>query len=291
MFGTCYNGTTSKGTRTVTDIIARQAEITRKTQEVLARARELYGVTISPTIAFNLRGRVAGWAGCHFCRMTRQASRFTLRFNQDLIQGPHFADMRDETVPHEVAHLVCYARPELGRRHNDGWRRVCMALGGNGKTRHSYDVSHAAGSIVYVSDRGHEIKLSKIRHAKIQAGVHYVFKNGRGRVDRYCAWAPEGQAPRVHVQRPAVPPRPSWALPFQQRAAASQPVPAVVATPAARPVAPTAGTSWADRVRGLIRQARSAGRDEAWVLQHAVEVMGMKASSARNCIKANWQRA
>lgn len=272
----------------MTDTIARQAEIRRKTQEVLDLAHRLYGVRIQPMISFNLRGRVAGWAGCRFCRVTRQASQFTLRFNCDLIQGQHFQDMRDETVPHEVAHLVCYARPELGRKHNDGWRRVCLALGGNGKTRHSYDVSHAAGSIVYVSDRGHEIKLSKIRHAKIQAGVYYMLKGGRGRVDRYCAWAPEGQTPQVRLQRPTTtPPRPTWAAPFQVRQAASQPAAPVVA----QPVAATTGTSWADRVRGLIRQARAQGRDEAWVIQHAVEVMGMKASSARNCVKANWERA
>lgn len=270
----------------------RQAEIKRKTQEVLDLAHRLYGVRITPTIAFNLRGRVAGWAGCRFCRVTRQANQFTLRFNCDLIQGQHFEDMRDETVPHEVAHLVCYARPELGRKHNDGWRRVCLALGGNGKTRHSYDVSHAAGSIVYVSDRGHEIKLSKIRHAKIQAGAYYTLKGGRGRVDRYCAWAPEGQQPVVRLQRPTTPPRPTWALPFQVRPAASQPAPAVVRTPVVRSVAPTpAGTSWADQVRSLIRQARAVGRDEAWVIRHAVEVLGMKSSSARNCVKANWERA
>lgn len=279
----------------------RQAEIKRKTQEVLDLAQRLYGVRINPSIAFNLRGRVAGWAGCRLCRITGQASQFTLRFNCELIQGKHFEDMRDETVPHEVAHLVCYARPELGRKHNDGWRRVCLALGGNGKTRHSYDVSHAGGSIVYVTDRGHEIKLSKIRHAKIQAGTTYTFKHGKGRVDRYCAWAPEGQTPVVRLQRPTVqPPRPTWAPPFQFRAAASQPTPSappavvrppVVRPPVVRPVAPTQGTSWADQVRGLIRQARAAGRDEAWVVRHAVEVLGMKASSARNCVKANWERA
>jgi SprT protein len=272
----------------------RNTEIVEKTREVLSRARQLYGVKINPKIAFNLRGRVAGWAGCRRCRYTGMASDFSLRFNSELIAGKHFEDMRDETVPHEVAHLVCYARPDLGRNHDAGWRRVCIALGGNGNSRHSYDVSHAGGSIVYVSDRGHEIKLSKIRHAKIQAGItHYTLKGGRGRVDRYCAWAPEGQTPQVHLQRPATPPpRPSWAPPFQVRQAASQPTaPAMERKPVERPAAPAPGTSWADQVRALIRQARADGRDEAWVIQQAINVLGMKPSSARNCAKANWQRA
>lgn len=276
----------------------RQAEITRKTQEVLESAKRLYGVSINPTISFNLRGKVAGWAGCKICRMTMRRT-FTLRFNRDLIQGQHFEDMRDETVPHEVAHLVCFVRPELGRNHDDGWRRVCIALGGNGKTRHSYEVSHAAGSIVYVSDRGHKIKLSRIRHAKIQAGTHYTLKGGRGRIDRYCAWAPEGQTPKVHQQRPATKEVPGWAIMpawianYRTGVPAATAAPAAAATPIARPATPPTqppGASWADRVRALIRQARQLGRDEAWVVQQALE-LGMKPSSARNCVKANWARA
>ena len=192
----------------------RFEEITRKTQEVLRRAEQLYGVKLEPTVGFNLRGRVAGWAVFKTCRITR-ARKYSLRFNQDLIQGPHFEDIRDSTVPHEVAHLVCYARPELGSDHDEGWRRVCLALGGTGARCHNYAVSHAAGSIVYVSTRGHEVKFSKIRHAKIQGGVRYVLKGGRGEVDRYCAWAAEGDTPRVRLARPTTTPRPNWTFPGQ----------------------------------------------------------------------------
>lgn len=282
----------------------RFAAVTTKTQEVLKLAESLYGVKLNPTIAYNLRGRVAGWAGCRHCRITG-TRRYTLRYNRDLIAGKHFEDIRDETVPHEVAHLVCFARPDLGRDHDYGWKRVCLALGGNGKPRHSYEVSYAAGTFVYVSDRGHKIKLSKIRHTKIQAGTVYTFKHGKGRVDRYCAWAAEGEEPRVRLQRPASPPQPSWAVPFntaprsqftpdQLLKALQSAVSQVPAAPAAdvKPKMPVNanGASWADRVRAVIREAKSAGRGQDWVINHAVNVMGMKSTSARNCVKFNWDR-
>ena len=92
----------------------RFAEITEKTKQVLAKAKELYGVDITPSISYNLRGRVAGWAGCKYCMGQRV---YTLRFNRELISRKHFENIRDETVPHEVGHLVCYARLELGREH------------------------------------------------------------------------------------------------------------------------------------------------------------------------------
>lgn len=59
---------------------------------------------------------------------------------------------------------------------------------------------------------------------------------------------------------------------------------------AAEPTAAKA-ESWAARVRAVIRTAKAAGQQPTEVLKHVVENMGMKESSARNCIKANWERA
>lgn len=49
--------------------------------------------------------------------------------------------------------------------------------------------------------------------------------------------------------------------------------------------------SWAARVRAVIRNAKSTGQTPQQVLKHVIEVMGMKETSARNCVKANWDRA
>jgi len=164
--------------------------IRNKTTEVLAKAQLLYGVDLKPVVSFNLRGRVAGWAGCKNCAGQRV---YTLRYNRELIAGNHFEDIRDNTVAHEIAHLVCYARPELGRNHDAGWRRVCVALGGNGKSSHDYKVTYANGSWDYISTRGHKITISNIRHKKVQQGTVYTLKNGLGRIDRSCRFAPSGR--------------------------------------------------------------------------------------------------
>lgn len=277
---------------------ARFAAITDKTKEVLERARKLYGVTLNPTISYNLRGRVAGWAGCKICRMTL-SYQYTLKFNRDLITGKHFEDMRDETVPHEIAHLVCFANPALGKNHNEGWKRVCIALGGNGKSRHSYDVEYAAGTFTYVSDRGVNINVSKIRHTKIQRGVGYTFKGGKGRMDRHCAWAPAGQTPRVTNKRPEpitiqtsggafIPPATAWdeMIAAVRRKIHNTPV----QQPA--PVAPRAATggSKADQVRGFIREAKRDGRNQGWVVGLAQSVLGMPRGQAIRYVTENWDK-
>jgi predicted SprT family Zn-dependent metalloprotease len=256
----------------------RYEAIRSKTQEVLALAQRLYGVDIKPTIGFNLTGRVAGWAGCKTCRMTFRRI-YTLRFNQQMIAGKHFEDIRDETVPHEVAHLVCYARPELGRKHDAGWRRVCLALGGNGRTRHDYDVV-VAGGWDYITNLGHKVTIGARPHARVQQGQTLVFRHGKGMITRSSPHARSGQP----IQMPG-------AAPVQRPPAAPA---ARAAMPAPTPVQPAhAGVagSFADRVRAVIREARAAGRTPDWVVQHAIAVLGMKDSSARNCVKANWTRA
>lgn len=170
----------------------RFTEITQRTREVLARAEQLYGVRINPVIAFNLTGRVAGWASCTINRATGTTSAHRLRFNRDLIQGRHFEDMRNHTVPHEVAHLVCWVRPDLGRNHDAGWRRVCIELGGNGEIRHDYDVV-VRGRWDYLTDRGHKVSITRRHHEYVQQGGLLTFKRGLGTVTRTSPCAPSGQ--------------------------------------------------------------------------------------------------
>ena len=164
--------------------------IRNKTAKVLDKARLLYGVDLKPVVSFNLRGRVAGWASCRHCAGQRV---YTLRFNRELIASDHFEDIRNNTVAHEIGHLVCYARPELGKNHDAGWRRVCLALGGNGDARHDYAVTYANGSWDYISTGGHKVTLSNIRHKKVQQGTVYTLKNGLGRIDRSCRFAAHGR--------------------------------------------------------------------------------------------------
>ena len=257
---------------------AMQDQVSR----VLAQAEKLYGVKISPTVSFNLRGRVAGWAGCTLCRMTRTASNFRLRFNCELIEGKHFDDMVNNTVPHEIAHLVCYARPDLGSKHDAGWQRVCLALGGDGKRCHTYEVSPRGGGFTYRATCGTVLTVSRQIHNKIQQGQGRVLKKTRGRVDRFCAWAPQGQPlPEVPQMRKIA----EMVIP-QPRAVIPGPVAPIV------PAATQTGVnlSWAEKVRRLIQAHKPQGISQETVISLAVMNLGMTKARARSCVKAHWDR-
>jgi predicted SprT family Zn-dependent metalloprotease len=261
--------------------------MTERTQEVLRKAETLYGVKINPTIAFNLRGRVAGFASCKFCMLTGKANQFTLRFNREIIQGDHFDDMMNFTVPHECAHLVAMAKPELGARgHNEEWKRICLALGGNGKRTHNYDVV-VKGRWDYVTDRGNKVSVTKKYHAYVQAGGSLSFKRGLGQITKTSPHAPSGQlkvtpkADGTVVVR--IQPKPVT-VPV-----AKAPRVQNVATRTVE-VGKTGDLTWAEKVRRLIRAQKALGVSQDTVIVLAIQDLGMTRERARSCVKAHWEK-
>jgi len=269
-----------------------------KAKQVAELAKRLYGVDLSQApVSFNLKGRVAGWAGCKICEGRKMVS---FRFNCELIEGDHFEDMMTDTVPHELAHGVCYLRPELGRKHDAGWRRVCVALGGNGNTRHNYETTPRGGGITYRAACGTEVTVSKLMHQKIQAGTVRKLKKTSGRVDRYCAWAPQHQPlPAVPQMRkigemvipgnklPAPPVAPTPAPAAVERKVLVAPV-----IPVRKEVRITKDgeLTWAEKVRCLIRAHKALGHDINKVIELAILDLGMTCERARSCVKAHWNK-
>lgn len=258
--------------------------MTERTQEVLAKAEALYGVKINPTIAYDLKGRVAGWAGCKFCALTRQAKSFSLRFNRDIIQGDHFQDMMQNTVAHEVAHLCGFAKPELGAKgHNTAWKRICIALGGNGARTHSYDVV-VKGRWDYITDRGNKVSVTKKYHAYVQAGGTLTFKKGLGQIHKASVHAPSGQL--------KVTPKPDNIVVVRtqptQTAPKAAPAPRAVNTTKTVVVSKTGEMTWAEKVRQLIRARKAEGQQK--VIELAVTDLGMTRERARSCVKAHWEK-
>lgn len=266
------------------DLVKRLSAIREKTQAVLDLARKLYGVEIQPTVTFNLRGRAAGIASCRMCRLTRRASDFKLRFNPHFLEGNHFQDMLDNTVPHEVAHLVTYVRPDLGYKHDAGWRRICLALGGNGLRCHAYDVPVTNG-FTYRASCGTLVTVSKVVHNRIQMGQGRRLKKTGGRIDRFSAWAPHGEPvpeiPQVRKFAEVVWPQPRAA------ATPAAPQPQVKA----RAVNAASGElTWAEKVRRLIRAQKALGATLDTVIALAVQDLGMTKERARSCVKAHWNK-
>jgi predicted SprT family Zn-dependent metalloprotease len=216
--------------------------------------------------------------------LTRKATQFSLRFNCELIQGEHFDDMMSNTVPHEVAHLVCYARPELGRKHDAGWKRVCVALGGNGKRTHNYDVV-VRGRFDYITDKGNKVSVTKKYHNYVQMGGSLTFKKGLGMINKASSYAPSGQL-KVTVK----PDNTMVVVTKPKTDVSTTPKKDIRKTTNTVEVNQTGELTWAEKVRRLIRAHKSMGQDINWVISLAIADLGMTKERARSCVKAHWEK-
>ena len=155
-----------------------QQKITQRTREVLARAFAMYGIEANPEsveISFNLTGRTAGWA-------ERNRGHYRLRYN---LEAYHLdpVEMIEDTVPHEVAHIVCYMRPELGNSHDAGWRRVCQALGGSGKRTHDLELTPAKVTERFTYMVGRErVEIGPTQHQRLQSRRVVYFTRTRQQI-------------------------------------------------------------------------------------------------------------
>ena len=143
----------------------------KRVSDVLEMAHETYSIgDLQHTeIRFDLKGRSAGQA-------VIRGSRLILRFNQEAIEKD-WNGMFNDTIPHEIAHLVCFKRPELGRNHNKGWKRVCESLGGASDRCHSIELTPAKRTtrFLYVLEDGTEVKLTKGKHLKVRSYPGQLF--------------------------------------------------------------------------------------------------------------------
>lgn len=246
-----------------------------KVQQCINIANQRFGITMPDVqIRFDLKGRAAGIAGF-------RGKHYYLRFNVHHMQlgGQTWEHLLNDTVPHEVAHTVCQVFPQFGRNHDAGWKRVCLALGGNGRRCYSEeDAPEAVAQMrpyAYTTSIGTVVNVTPRMHAKIQSGSSYTCKRG-GLLNRNCQYQ--------HVSsRPAVPAVPKVQAPAPE-----------VRTPAPVVQAPVTGTfgggSNADKVRARIALAKREGQGEEAVIQWAVINLGQTRSLARSYVKNNWNK-
>jgi predicted SprT family Zn-dependent metalloprotease len=254
----------------------RMTQIQERIRKVMADAQARYGVDLSGVqVRFDLRGRCAGMAGYKGGLFGKRA--YFLRFNRDMIHTDAFNHLINDTVPHEIAHLACFMRPELGDNHDAGWKRICRELGGSGERCHQEQVVYANGkTFQYKTTAGRLVTVSEKIHRKIQMGVSYTVKRGGGKLLKTCEWVLFKPGVVQLAEGPAAAP------------AAKDPVNAPVAPKAA---APKTGTSKAEQVRGMIREAKRDGRGQASVIFLAQTVLGMSKSQAQRYVIENWDRA
>lgn len=98
----------------------------------LRAAFKSYNIQYEPDsilISTDLRGnRTLGLAGSKYLSDIK-SRLYYMKFNSEALSvNPDY--ILKTTVPHEIAHIICFLRPELGKNHNYGWKSVCASIGG-----------------------------------------------------------------------------------------------------------------------------------------------------------------
>lgn len=238
----------------------QSAKVLKRTQELLKLAGERYGLDTSMVkIRFDLRGCASGQAGCRV-GIDRTYDHY-IRFNVQMIANGGFDHIYNNTIPHEIAHVICYMNPSLGRKHNEGWRRVCIALGGKGDRCHSEEVVYARGdTYTYTTTSGHKLNVSQQRHMKIQRGARYTFR-GKGSVNNTCDWTRYMVAAETNT------------VPVERKT-----------------IEHKTGTK-AAQVRALIAIGKSENKDQDAVIASVIEALNMNKTMARTYVQGNWNKA
>jgi predicted SprT family Zn-dependent metalloprotease len=104
----------------------------------------------------------------------RRGEEMYIRLNTQCVEH-YFEDVLEDTLPHEVAHIVQFAKGNRGSHASD-WKHYCEALGGR-PTRIAegdYSLLKPARKTrmfqYFVSGTGERVELTIIRHNKLQKG-------------------------------------------------------------------------------------------------------------------------
>ena len=138
----------------------------------IAAAEAKYGKMPAISIRFDLKGKAAGMAGCRINRITRVATDLFVRFTREAM-AKDWDNMVQQTISHEIAHLVAYAFPALGaKNHNYVWERIDRSLGGAGERCHKMELTPArkTNRYKYVLDSGREVLVGPKHHNALQSG-------------------------------------------------------------------------------------------------------------------------
>lgn len=250
---------------------ARIQEVKAKVAQLIAQYEARHPGQKVPNIEirFDLRGRCAGQAG-------RKGWNYFMRFNRDMMLNAGWDHLIKDTVPHELAHIICFANGS-DRGHGHFWRRTCQALGGSGERCHNEEVTYAKGrTYVYTTSTGQTFNVSETKHRRIQQGAGYTFRDRKmGRIDRTCAYSLLGAQPVITA----------YDAPVAR-------VPEHVENKRELPVAAPKKLSNAAQVREWIRVRREAGMADEQIREEVIALaqheLGQTVSLARQYIRTEW---
>jgi SprT protein len=156
--------------RTVKTALQQQA--LAHTQRLISSAADHFGVHIPEAeVRFDLRGKAAGMARFH------PRGDWIIRYNQMMLDENAQAFI-EQTVPHEVAHLVARAVHGAAiRPHGAEWQSIMRFFGAKPVRCHNFALPRSSQRRMryfpYRCDCG-DHQLSSIRHHRCLSGVTYL---------------------------------------------------------------------------------------------------------------------
>lgn len=152
------------------------AEFTAAVKACIKLASEKYGQMPNIDIKYDLKGRAAGYAGC-------QGNYFFMRFNKEAMQVD-WDHMVNDTIPHEVAHIVQFwhkhlrdpdiwkgSRGYVRQSHGPKFKEICRLLGGSGDRCHTMELTKAKKKTVrrfiWTDNYGNEVRFTTKTHNSV----------------------------------------------------------------------------------------------------------------------------
>jgi predicted SprT family Zn-dependent metalloprotease len=160
-----------------------KAKVIAAVNDCIARAQQVFGFDIPakdiPVVFFNT-GRAAGWARC------LPNGGFNIEFNTRIMDAD-IDHIINETVPHEVAHIVClhlFYRNVSRSPHGRVWKGVAVKLGCKGQRTHDVVIapSRTVRRVTYVATCGTVVQVTMNMHHKIQRGQTQILRSTGGKI-------------------------------------------------------------------------------------------------------------
>lgn len=171
----------------------------------LVEACQKFDVKFKPedvVVRLDIRGSCGGQAG------VKANSQYYLRFNHEAILT-YNEDMTKNTIPHEVAHLVCFDQ-RTDKGHGFVWKSVCRRLGGDDSRTHDMTLTPAkvveSRRVDYKLPSGRICRVGPKHHKQIQAGRMDMFMRNPKEYIRAEYWVDFGKV-ATPVQMAASQPR------------------------------------------------------------------------------------
>lgn len=139
-----------------------EADVERKLAECADMLNYAYPL---PTVSYDLRGKVAGYA--HY-------SKNHIQLNVDMLHN-NYDDMINQTLPHEFAHIASYKfYGSKGTGHGTYWKHTMRRLGLEPERCHQYKVELQRVHKKYEYECACGTKmLGGTRHKRHLAGTRY----------------------------------------------------------------------------------------------------------------------